>query len=76
MSRKQGDAMRERWRDPAWREKVLKARGQEPEEPKRLYPKCRMQGKCFAKIDGRCNLLVETPEKSCSFMKEHRYERR
>lgn len=34
--------------------------------------KCNCAGKCFAKIDGICTILKETPKEKCSFQKPKR----
>ena len=33
------------------------------------YPVCKIAGKCFAKREGRCEILRETPDERCSFQK-------
>lgn len=30
---------------------------------------CKIEGQCFAKRDGRCEILMITPEEGCSFQK-------
>lgn len=37
-----------------------------------VLPVCKMAGKCFARKDGRCEILMRTPVTTCSFQKPER----
>jgi len=75
MSRRQSEAMKERWKDPEFRQKVLGVAPQSKGRQKVPNPRCFMEGPCFARVNGRCQILTDTFRGNCSFQKERRDDR-